>query len=165
MTARRQQKHGLNTLMRAVSARGMGVLDGRSAAVRALVGWRKELTDSLGGEAHLSAQELALIELCCRTRLFLDHVDSWLLQQSSLINRRKKSALPVLLQRMQLADALARHLGSLGLKRRLPEPPSLESYLASEYGNDEANPQPKRSDTHSGSNAETPAAPDGELEQ
>jgi hypothetical protein len=35
-----------------------------------------------------------------------------------LINARKRALLPVVLQRQQLADALARHLTQLGLERR-----------------------------------------------
>jgi hypothetical protein len=40
------------------------------------------------------------------------------LDQSTLINKRKKALLPVVLQRQTLADALARYLGQLGLERK-----------------------------------------------
>ena len=47
----------------------------------------------------------------------LDSVDMWLLVQPSLINVRKRTLLPVVVQRQALADALARYLGQLGLRR------------------------------------------------
>ena len=42
---------------------------------------------------------------------------AWLLTQPTLINKRKKSLLPVVLQRQTLADGLARYLAQLGLER------------------------------------------------
>jgi hypothetical protein len=50
--------------------------------------------------------------------LYLDSVDAWLLEQRSLVNARRRAVLPVVLQRQQLADALARYLSQLGTVRR-----------------------------------------------
>lgn len=142
MKRNKRTKHGLKGLMAAISVRGLTALDARSAGVRALMQWRSELERDLGGAETLSAQELTLVELCCRTRLLLDHVDSWLLCQPSLINRRRKALLPIIHQRQQLADALARHLTTLGLKRREKEV-TLQDYLASdEYAAKQAAAQP-----------------------
>jgi len=41
--------------------------------------------------------------------------------------------LPVVLQRQQLANALARYLGQLGLKRRAKPVADLQTYLAQKY--------------------------------
>ena len=43
-------------------------------------------------------------------------LDDWLLRQASLVTR-KRTVLPVLLQRQQLGDSLARMLERLGLER------------------------------------------------
>jgi hypothetical protein len=59
----------------------------------------------------------------------LDSLDAWLVAQPSLVNARKRSVYPVVLQRQALADALTRHLQALGLDRRAPKAPSLEEYL------------------------------------
>ena len=39
--------------------------------------------------------------------------------QPSLINKRKKALLPVVLQRQQLADGFPRYLSQLGLERKV----------------------------------------------
>ena len=48
----------------------------------------------------------------------LDTIDNWILSQPSLVNKSKKMLLPVVVQRQQLADGLARYLKDLGLHRR-----------------------------------------------
>jgi hypothetical protein len=60
----------------------------------------------------------------------LDSIDAWLLKQPSLVNARKKSLLPVVRERQQLAESLARYVGQLGLERRMKPTPSLQDYLA-----------------------------------
>jgi hypothetical protein len=45
----------------------------------------------------VTAQQRALVEVITRTKLYVDHLDAFLMQQRSLINKRKKTALPVLL--------------------------------------------------------------------
>ena len=49
----------------------------------------------------------------------LDSVDVWLLSRPSLINQRKQTILPTVMQRQQLADSLARYMNQLGLERRV----------------------------------------------
>ena len=80
--------------------------------------WRLELVNDLGGEDNISTQQSALIDLAVKSKLLLDSIDAWLLTQPTLINKRKKSLLPVVLQRQTLADGLARYLAQLGLERR-----------------------------------------------
>jgi hypothetical protein len=73
------------------------------------------------------------VEVITRTKLYVDHLDAFLMQERSLINKTRKTALPVLLQRQALADSLAKHLNMLGLERRSKPVPSLDEYLASSY--------------------------------
>jgi hypothetical protein len=123
-------RHGLHTLKKVVMVQGTNALDGRSAPVKALMQWRAELIRDLGGESALSAQRLALVEMIIRTRLYLDHCDGFLLQQPSLINKKRRSLLPIVRERMSLADSLARLLGQLGLDRIAKPMPSLAEYVA-----------------------------------
>jgi hypothetical protein len=124
-------KHGMGGLKQALRVRGMDALDRRTSPVRLMEAFRSELVVSLGGEESLSAQELALVEMVCRTRLLLDHCDSYLLGLPSVINRRRKALVPLVRERMQLQDSLARLLGQLGVARRHKPVPSLAEYLAS----------------------------------
>ncbi len=115
---RTYSKHGLTRLKVAVKDLGGRVIDGRTALGKSLARWRAGLLQDLGGSEVVSIQELAVVDLAVRTKLLLDSVDAWLLTQPSLVNARKRALLPVVLQRQQLADALARYMAQLGLKRR-----------------------------------------------
>ena len=115
---RTYSKHGLTRLKVAVKDLGGRVIDGRTALGKSLAQWRAGLLQDLGGSEAVSIQELAVVDLAVKTKLLLDSVDAWLLTQPSLVNARKRALLPVVLQRQQLADALARYMAQLGLKRR-----------------------------------------------
>ena len=125
------RQHGLKTLKRAVRELGARTLDRRTKVGRALGTWRAQLVADLGGEEALSTQQHAIIDLAVRTKLFLDSIDAWLLVQPSLVNKRKRALLPVVRERTQLADALARYLATLGLERRAAPTRSLHEYLES----------------------------------
>jgi hypothetical protein len=141
--AGRRPKHNLAAL----KARSLSELDGRSRAAKGLIAWKRELAESIGGQP--SPQELMVIELCCRNRMILDSIDSWLFQQKCLLNKKKKSVLPIVRERQAIDAALARHLQSLGLSRREPPTPTLDAYLREHYpAQDEAanEPAPARDD-------------------
>ena len=123
-------RHGLNALKARVKVRGLGAIDERTAAAQALLAWRRELVADLGGEEVVSAQQQALVELAVRTRLYVDSLDAWIMEQPSLVNARKRAVHPILLQRQQLADALARYMTQLGLECRVKEVRDLRTYLA-----------------------------------
>ena len=121
MTSSMTQKnarHGLHTLKRAVKQLGRRAIDRRTALGKALTQWRQELIADLGGPDLVSTQQLALVDLAVTTKLLIESVDAWLLAQPTLINARKRTLLPVVLQRQQLADALGRYMSQLGLERR-----------------------------------------------
>jgi hypothetical protein len=112
------QTHGLSTLLRRTTELGSRAIDGRSALSYQLKKWRRELVDDLGGPDNISTQQSALIDLAVKSKLLLDSIDAWLLTQPTLVNKRKKALLPVVLQRQQLADGFARYLNQLGMERR-----------------------------------------------
>ncbi len=103
------EKHGLNTLRDAATRVGSRAIDGRSALCYALKRRRRELVDDLGGPDNLSTQRSALIDLCVKTKLFIDSVDAWLLTQDSLINKRKRN----LAAGCSSASAISRRPGAL----------------------------------------------------
>jgi hypothetical protein len=123
------RNHGLNSLKKAWSELGNRTIDGRSPAAVALRKWRADVIDDLGGEDAISTQQEALIDLACKSKLLLNSVDAWLMTQPSLVNKRKRSLFPVVLQRQTLADGLARYLGQLGLERRVKPPETVSDLL------------------------------------
>ena len=125
----RPPKHGLTTLKRAVKTLGGRAIDKRTSLGRALEEWRFDLIKDLGGMDQTSTQERQIIDLAVKTKLILDSIDAWLVSQTSLVNHRRRVVYPVVLQRQQLADALARYMGQLGLQKRSKVIPDLSSYL------------------------------------
>ncbi len=131
MTERRAySRHGLNALKARVKVRGLQAIDRRTAAARALLAWRAELIADLGGEDAISTQQRTVVELAATTKLYVDSLDAWIMEHGNLVNARRRAALPVVKDRMQLADALVRYLTALGLQRRTKQVPDLGSYLA-----------------------------------
>ncbi len=114
----------------------MNRIDKRSTAARELMYWRDGIISDLGGDDQITVAQRTIIELATRTKLLVDYLDGWLIQQRSLINYKKKQVLPVLMQRQQLADALARYMQTLGLERRAKPVMDLSSYMASVSAND-----------------------------
>jgi hypothetical protein len=60
---------------------GLAAIDRRTPAARALLDWRQELVQDLGGEGAITAAQRALVELVVPTRLYLDHADAFLLER------------------------------------------------------------------------------------
>lgn len=110
-------RHGLHSLRRRVALKGLDALDRRSQGARELIAWRGALVRDLGGESMLTEQKKAIVELVCRTRLLLDHADSFLFGLESVILKKRKAFVPLVAQRQQLVDSLARLLSQLGLER------------------------------------------------
>jgi hypothetical protein len=125
-------------LRQGIEELGEHALDGRTTLAKVLTQWRSDLIRELGGPGTVTVQQVAIIDLAVRTKLLLDSIDSWLLQQPRLINARKRALIPVVLQRQQLADALAKYLSLLGLKRRPTPVVELDTYLAAHYSDGKA---------------------------
>jgi hypothetical protein len=116
---RKYQRHGLTQLKAAVKGLGGRAIDRRTVLGKALGKWRSDLISDRGGKDNLSVQQITLVDLAVKSKLMLDSIDAWILVQPSLVNSRKKSLYPVVLQRQTLADALARYLAQLGLERKV----------------------------------------------
>jgi hypothetical protein len=102
-------------------------LDGRSALAVAVRRWKADVTADLGG--NLSRAQETILAAAAQSWVILSSLDDYIARQPSLVTK-KRQVLPVVLQRMQIADSLARHLERLGLERRAKEVPSLQAYLA-----------------------------------
>ena len=130
-------KHGLHSLKATMKVLGNRAIDGRTKVGRALAQWRIAIINDLGGAQSVSTAQEQIVELAVKTNLLLYSVDAYLLQNGSLVNKRKRCLYPIVRERQVLADALARYLGQLGLERRCKPVPTRGEYLA-ERGQDMA---------------------------
>ena len=134
MSKRGYQKHGLTTMKAALKHLGKRALDQRTSVAKELESWKREIISDLGGDESVSAQQRAVLELAVRTKLMLDSIDAWLLSQPSLVNKRRRQLYPVVKDRQQLADALARYMGQLGLDRKAKVVPTLNEFIKEQQG-------------------------------
>ena len=118
MGNRGNQSHGLYGAKAALKEYGARGIDGRTSFGKALAVWKSALVQDLGGADSVSTQQLTLVDLAAKTKLLVDSIDAWLLMQKSLILQRKRSVIPVVMQRQLLADSLAGYMTKLGLARR-----------------------------------------------
>ena len=121
----RPPTHGLKVLRRAVTKMTTKRLDGRSAvAVRR---WKDDVACDLGND--LSRAQTTLLEAATQSYVILSSLDDWIARQPSLVTK-KRTVQAVVMQRMQIAEGLARQLERLGLERRAQPVQTLEQYLA-----------------------------------
>lgn len=136
------QKHSHYALSRALTTIGNqdGWIESLGDVGEALKAWKAAIIEDLGGESEVSAMELSVVELACKTHLLLASIDRFLLEQKSLINKSKRQLFPIVIQRQTLADALAGYMRTLGLKKKSKPILSLNDYLAT--GKPKASPGP-----------------------
>jgi hypothetical protein len=136
----RSNRKNRTALKGLVKIQGLWEIDKRSLAARMLVRWKKQLVVALGGEQEISPQRMCLVDLAVRTRLFVESLDAFLVGEQSLMNKKAKSVLPVLMQRQTLADSLTKILKTLGLNRQHGKILSLKEYWSTplEVGHDES---------------------------
>src|SRR5947208_1572192 len=80
-------------------------LHGNSSGAIQLRERKRELIDHCGGEQHVSAVTLRVIERTCFTEYLLDHLDFYLAEQGPrVINRRKRSVIPVVGERSRVVQ-------------------------------------------------------------
>jgi len=92
--------------------------------------FRQDLVEALGGEAVVSPQQCAIVEICARTYLMVETLDAYILSMGPPVNKSTRSVFPVVIQRNYIADKLVKHLALLGLERRAKPVLSLREALA-----------------------------------
>jgi hypothetical protein len=116
--AERAFRRGLSTIQKRVKVRGLGAISSKTAVGRNLRSWRNDLFEALDGEKAVSPQERTIVETVTCVKALHDHCAAFILQQSSLVNKSKRTVYPVVHTYVTLADTLVRHLKELGLERR-----------------------------------------------
>src|SRR5437870_4822681 len=126
--AGRKPTHGAAIMRRTLRALTTRRLDGRSALAVAVRHFKDDIRRDLGGD--LSRAQEVILESAAQSWVIVSSLDDWIARQPSLVTR-KRTVLPVVLQRMQIAEGLARNLERLGLEREAKPVPELTAYLAS----------------------------------
>ena len=122
-------KHGLYPLKQQI--KGLKAHDSTDLGIT-LRRIRQDFIADFGG-AEISNKKLALIDLAARNKLLVDSIDQWLFEQPSLIIKKYRRLLPVVLERQQLANGLAHYLTALGLERESKQV-NLHDYVQQKYG-------------------------------
>src|SRR5262249_24094707 len=114
----RPATHGLYALKKSVAKLTTRRLDGRSALAVAVRRWKEDIRRDLGGD--LSRAQETILEVAAQSWVIVSSLDDWIARQPSLVTK-KRTVLPVVVQRMQIAEGLARNLERLGLQRKARE--------------------------------------------
>jgi hypothetical protein len=70
-----------------------------------------------------------VLESCAQSWVILQSIDDYIARQPSLVTR-KRALLPIVRERMAIAEGLAKNLERLGLERKAPDVPDLRHYVA-----------------------------------
>src|SRR5262249_23244597 len=116
-------KHGKNQLMRLLSDGGPKK---STALYRVIAAKEQELIASLGGDP--SPQELIIIKDTIKTMLFKGSLDRYLMGLKTLVRRGRVHG--VLAERTRLAAHERENLRTLGIKRAVKEPNSIDDYMS-----------------------------------
>lgn len=127
------------TLREIVVTEGSTGLDRRSAVGRAVERWRRELLADLGGVENLSTAALAVVEEAVHTKLILDSLNAWLLQQPTLVDPKTRRVIQAVHDRNKLVYLLSHLLLTLGLKRREGDDATLVTYFTEQGDDDQGN--------------------------
>jgi len=114
---RAYRKSGFHAMAASLSRDGLSALDRRSTQARAIKVWKAQVSADLGDD--LSAQELTLLEVAAVDMALLTVADTWLRENAAgVINKRKRTFVPLVRERLAVASHLAELLRVLGTKRR-----------------------------------------------
>ncbi len=110
-------RHGLNALKRRVKVRGTEAIDKRTTAGKNLIASRNGLIRDCGGEAQVDTMQRILIQNSSVKQVCVSHLSAYLLEQPSLVDKRRKTVIPAVLQLKELMDSMARDLQLLNQTR------------------------------------------------
>lgn len=116
-----------------ILTQGLSKVDGRLTAVRRMRTWKKAVINDLGGPGSLSTLTETAVEALSRHLLILEDIDRYILEQRSLIDRRKGKLKPLVMDRTRIADSMKGYLTLLGLERRSKVVPALGQYIDAQY--------------------------------
>lgn len=141
---RKYRLSGFHAAKGAMSKGGISTIDGRSVLARQVRDWRAAVASDLGGLDVLSQQQRTLLDLAAQDVVLLSVADGWLRENAPLVvNKRRRSLAPIVLERLRVAAHLSDTLKLLGLERVKRPVPTLRERLMAEAARREiAPPEP-----------------------
>src|SRR5438128_7012411 len=124
---RRRRTHGLYAMRRSLSVLTTRRLDGRSAVAVAARRWKEDIRRDLGGD--LTRAQETILEAAAQAWVIVSSLDDFIARQPTLVTKKRR-VLDVVVQRMQIAEGLARNLERLGLERRARDATDLAAQFA-----------------------------------
>jgi hypothetical protein len=115
------KKANVTKLKAALKAVPLTAIDRRTTLGAEVFRRREQILSDKGGAENVSELMLDLIDRYLRSTILLESIDSFLFQQTTLVNRKKKSLLPLVQQRTQLVDSSLRLAQAIGLERVKPK--------------------------------------------
>lgn len=109
---------------------GTLALDGRLPLARERREWVEAVIADAGGRDHLSRVEISLREGLGDEWLILRSIGLYIFGMESLVNRKRRSLHPIVMQYNQLSDSFSRRCHQLGVKRVPPPTPTLQDMIA-----------------------------------
>jgi hypothetical protein len=124
---------GFHALVRATTSKGLSALDGRSTQARALKVWKAQVAADLGDD--LTAAQRTLLDVAAVDMALLSVADAWLREHAAeIVNKRRRTFVPLVAERLRVASHLADLLRALGLERRAKVVPSISQFIAERAG-------------------------------
>jgi hypothetical protein len=102
-------------------------LDGRSAVAVAVRQWKADVRSDLGGD--LTRAQETILEAAAQAWVILSSLDDYIARQPSLVTKKRRVA-DVVMQRMQIAEGLAKNLERLGLNRKAQDVENIAAMMA-----------------------------------
>lgn len=128
--ARGGQPGNRNTRKHGLYAKDAGRVDMRRREDRAVFSTVQAIEEDLGGSSAISAQRKVILDGIARKLRDLFKIEAYLGGLTSIVNKRRRCLLPVVLEKHRLLESIARDLERVGLERRKRDPLDLKAYLA-----------------------------------
>lgn len=120
-------KANKNAMTHGLYSRDAGRIDLRKREDRAVFETLQAIERDLG---DLSAQQALILAGIGRQLRDLHRVEAYLAGLKSIVNKRRRSLLPVVIEKHRMLESIRRDLEALGLERVKREPMKLQEYLA-----------------------------------
>ncbi len=116
----RPRQHGLSILRKALRELGNRGLYNKNSAIGKYLAERKEsIIKDLGGPKNVSVTQEIVIDRCMEAELILRSIMAWAMEQPSLINKTKRTCVPVVKEWFDETDRQVRWLQALGLEKKV----------------------------------------------